>query len=525
MQALQGQEQIFRRQVQRIMASQEFASSRQLRDFLHFVSEAALEGATHLDQSEIATKILNRSDFNPLDDASVRKLATALRQRLDRYYESEGVHDPVRIRLPLRSYVPLFELREEDAGGEAGSRVVSREGQSTRRRLIFGGGLAAAASAAVGALWFHSRRSDSGRPVFVIRTRQGDLMHGRNDVARDGLLLGPAVAEAADVTARMLFTPERATQQAGILIYGDADRYVKLGRQFLARPQLEFGFEVNGRYAKPPGTFAYDPEAQTNRPVWLSIRRRGAEFSAFVSSDGNLWRPFGNVLTMPVSMDRARAAIFAHNGRSDAPSTDARFDRVSAGLSFHNRVPGPLDLSPFPGWRLAGTVSPGPRLDGECLAFDFPAIQSGYSADFVQPAPSGDWILATRLDFLSIHGSTAGLMASGPKGRFRFIRWDLDGGSITAEHLINRQVNRKDFEGAPPISLRMVCRKGVLRCSFSRDDVQFHEVPLDVPLADLGGPDISIGLHVSTSSWKHGEQRLPARFYSLHQELDSLTPA
>ena len=69
------------------------------------------------------------------------------------------------------------------------------------------------------------------------------------------------------MTARLVFTPERATQQAGLLIYGDADRYVKLGRQFLARPQLEFGMESYGRYTKPAGTFAYDPDAQTPAPA------------------------------------------------------------------------------------------------------------------------------------------------------------------------------------------------------------------------------------------------------------------
>jgi hypothetical protein len=41
----------------------------------------------------------------------------------------------------------------------------------------------------------------------------------------------------------------------------------------------------------------------------------------------------------------------------------------------------------------------------------------------------------------------------------------------------------------------------------------------------LGGPDISVGLHVSTSSWKHGEQRQPARFHYVYRELDTLTPA
>ena len=98
-----------------------------------------------------------------------------------------------------------------------------------------------------------------------------------------------------------------------------------------------------------------------------------------------------------------------------------------------------------------------------------------------------------RLDFLSVNGSTAGLTAVGPKGRFRFIRWDLDGGSITAEFLGNWQVNRRDFEGAPPVVLRMACRGGVLRCSFSRDERHFENVPLAVRLSDLTDKELSLG--------------------------------
>ena len=80
------------------------------------------------------------------------------------------------------------------------------------------------------------------------------------------LILGPTMGESDELTARLLFTPERRNQQAGILIYGDADRYLKLGRQFLARPQLEFGMEINGRYTKPPGTFATIPKRKREKP-------------------------------------------------------------------------------------------------------------------------------------------------------------------------------------------------------------------------------------------------------------------
>ena len=287
-------------------------------------------------------------------------------------------------------------------------------------------------------------------------------MHQRNDAVADALRLGPPIGEFGEVTTRLVFTPERATQQAGIVVFGDADHYVKLGRQFLSRPQLEFGIESGGRYNKPPDTFFYDPDAQTGEPVWLTIRRNLSEYGAFISHDGIRWRPLGSVLLMPKPMLNARAAIFAHNGRSDAPSAEARFDRLSVGMSFHNLPEGPVELNSFKGWRLQANAGadPAARLDGECLALGFTATETPRSFDFVRTAPPGDWTFSTRLDFLSVNGSTAGLTALGSKGRFRFIRWDLDGGSITAEFLGNRQMNRRDFEGAPPVVLRMTCRTG-----------------------------------------------------------------
>ena len=514
--------QAYRRQVRRVLSSQEFVASRQLREFLQYVSEAAFEGRTHLDQIEIAEKVLQRGkEFNPLDDASVRKLGTALRQRLDRYYEAEGAQDPIRISLPVRSYIPVFEIRNGASIVEPPAAAPVVEPSRTRRWII-GAGLAAGSVAA--GWWYRRRPSESGRRSFVIRTRQGDLMHTRNDVARDALLLGPPLGAADEATVRMLFTPERATQQAGILIYGDADRYVKLGRQFLSRPQLEFGVESEGRYSKPPGTFGYDPDAQNGEPLWLSIRRRDSEFRAFVGQDGLHWRPFGNVLSLPMPV--ARAAIFAHNGRSDAPSTEVRFDRLSVGVSFHDLPPGPFDVGQFPGWRVTNAgQEPAARLDGECLAVDFPSSETPRNFELVTDAPAGDWSVTTRIDFLSMSGSTAGLVAMGPKGRFRFIRWDLDGGSITAEHLVASQMNRKDFEGAPPLIMRMVCRSGILRCSFSRDDKHFEDVPLSVPVSSLTDKALSIGLHVSTSSWKLGETRPPARFHYFRRELDELSSA
>ncbi len=506
-----------RREIQKILASREFASSRQLREFLQYVSEAAFDGRTHLEQAEIADKVLKRgADFNPLDDASVRKLGTALRQRLQNYYETEGVQDAVRVTLPMRSYVPSFEIRPEPPHPPPVEIVPA---SPSRRRLIAVVSGAAVAAAGGSAWWWRRSAGEDPVPAFVIQSHQGDIMHKVNDVAPNAILFGPALGASREMTARLVFTPERATQQAGILVYGDADRYVKLGRQFLARPLLEFGLETEGRYLKPPGTFTFDPEAHNGQPVWLKIRWDASQFRAFISNDGSRWRPLGNVLQMPQPMDDARPAIYAHNGRSNAVAAEARFDNVSIGISFHDYPAGPADFARFPGWRMTApsTGNPTAVFDGECLAL-------AGSGELVTPAPAGDWTISTRLDFLPRDGVTPGLVVTGSKSRFRLIRWDLDGGSITAEHLGVRQVNAKDAEGAPPVILRMTARSGRVQGSFSWDYQRFYKIPIEVPMHELGD-DCSIGFHVSRSSWKPGGDPVVARFYYFRQELTSLKSA
>jgi hypothetical protein len=84
------------KQLRKILGSIELGSSRQSQEFLSYAAEAAFQGRVHLEQTEIAERVLRRGkDFNPLDDASVRKLATLTRQRLEAYYAGPGADDPI----------------------------------------------------------------------------------------------------------------------------------------------------------------------------------------------------------------------------------------------------------------------------------------------------------------------------------------------------------------------------------------------------------------------------------------------
>ncbi|WP_439527724.1 hypothetical protein [Pannonibacter sp.] len=124
----------------KILTSPEFASADQLRAFLRYVVEAAVnaqgQGPGHgngqghglgqgagqghgqgpgqtvaLKGYTIATEALGRgADFNPTTDPIVRVEAARLRKRLQEYYAGTGRDDPIRIDIPKGSYAPQFVL-------------------------------------------------------------------------------------------------------------------------------------------------------------------------------------------------------------------------------------------------------------------------------------------------------------------------------------------------------------------------------------------------------------------------------
>ena len=98
-----------RAQLERILASEVFSRSLQLRRFLSFVVEQRLAGQGHsLKESVLAHELYGKgTDFDGGADPVVRVDARRLRDKLREYYE--GRSDPVVISLPKGSYAPVFE--------------------------------------------------------------------------------------------------------------------------------------------------------------------------------------------------------------------------------------------------------------------------------------------------------------------------------------------------------------------------------------------------------------------------------
>lgn len=103
---------IVERQLERILASEQFVETTRLARFLEYVVLQALSGnADGLKGYAIGLDVFDKPPtFDPSIDTIVRVQAGKLRSRLDLFYAGEGKDDPLRIIIPKGSYVPVFEL-------------------------------------------------------------------------------------------------------------------------------------------------------------------------------------------------------------------------------------------------------------------------------------------------------------------------------------------------------------------------------------------------------------------------------
>lgn len=97
-------------QVERVLGSSKFLVADQLSRFLRYVVKETLAGREdQIKQYTIGVKALGRdSGFDPQADPMVRMQARRLRRALHRYFETDGVADPIRIEIPKGRYVPAF---------------------------------------------------------------------------------------------------------------------------------------------------------------------------------------------------------------------------------------------------------------------------------------------------------------------------------------------------------------------------------------------------------------------------------
>jgi len=102
-------------ELEAVFASGTFAKSQNLARLLKYLCRKYFEGqASDLKEFNIGVEALGRlADFDPTSNSIVRVELHRLRERLKRYYETEGLHDPVVIVLKPGNYAPQFLARSE----------------------------------------------------------------------------------------------------------------------------------------------------------------------------------------------------------------------------------------------------------------------------------------------------------------------------------------------------------------------------------------------------------------------------
>lgn len=107
-----GPEQFFQ-EIDRIIKSHSLRGSESLCKLLQYLAKQALDHPdASLKEYQIATEVFGRkSDFDPQSDSTIRVQAGRLRLKLAEYYASEGVNDPIVVKIPKGSYHLVFETR------------------------------------------------------------------------------------------------------------------------------------------------------------------------------------------------------------------------------------------------------------------------------------------------------------------------------------------------------------------------------------------------------------------------------
>ncbi len=152
-----------REQVQRIAVSRTFGKAERLSRFLCFVVDKELDGrADDLKEYLIAAEVFGRPDYDPAIDSVVRVEASKLRSRLEKYYETDGRHDGIRIEIPKGGYVPVYHVRPRPDQNIQGTDAPATDPQVARRRLASAVGVAALILLVGAGLWLISGRPEPG---------------------------------------------------------------------------------------------------------------------------------------------------------------------------------------------------------------------------------------------------------------------------------------------------------------------------------------------------------------------------
>ncbi len=179
-----------RAQLERVLASDNFASGDRQCRFLRYVVESTVDGnASQLNQFAVGIEVFDRDEtFDPSTDAVVRVEAGRLRAKLAEYYSSAGVNDRVLIGLPKGGYVASIEFRPDLSSQNAETSST----RSVNNRLAIAALIASVIFASVYFGFFYNPASRS--QLNETNASATFLNGGQPQTANSGTAVPPAIA-------------------------------------------------------------------------------------------------------------------------------------------------------------------------------------------------------------------------------------------------------------------------------------------------------------------------------------------
>ena len=325
--------------LQRVIWSPQITNAGRIREFLQYVCDRALQDPeVEIHEQEIGHRVFGRpAAYDTSSDNVVRVTASQARKRLQAYFESHGLAEPIVLEIPKGQYVPVFRERNAPAV-DVPAPAASHDGQLAGYRravsllsaavvvLILGLVWAMAgwratrqaarpeldASPALNALW-SQLSSATGRTVVVMPDSSLSLYHELLDrqmtlaeylnpngwPAPDGLPPDGRLTAFARLTAQRGFTSMASVTLAhriGELLGGNARRVSLLrARDFNVRQMKSDNVILVGSIRANPWeeliqerlNFRFEYDQQTRRAFFRNLKPDANE-PAVYGSEANI---------------------------------------------------------------------------------------------------------------------------------------------------------------------------------------------------------------------------------------------
>ena len=178
--------------------------------------------------------------------------------------------------------------------------------------------------------------------MLTIRTHNSGFSQGRADHQNVFLLANPLPGEDFRVTVCVVgFTPSQPYEQAALLIWNDADNYLKLSYECgsVEKPRLTVIPENSGEF----GDRADLPVTETSDRTWLRLTRQNDLYQYASSTDGETFQGHGTITWGNGDPKFLGLAAIAP-GNPAPPEVDLSFDFFHVERPVGSAVVRPMDL-------------------------------------------------------------------------------------------------------------------------------------------------------------------------------------